>query len=73
MVKVTFAIGVCNEARELDDLLHFLINEQDVINHGDVNTHWMVIFRNIGITTSHSVRVMSSSCWMPMKFRKRNS
>lgn len=35
MVKVTFAIGVCNEARELDDLLHFLINEQDVINHGD--------------------------------------
>ena len=35
MVKVTFAIGVCNEARELDDLLHFLVNEQDVINHGD--------------------------------------
>tara|TARA_B110000285_G_C14816599_1_gene464498 strand:+ start:73 stop:690 length:618 start_codon:yes stop_codon:yes gene_type:complete len=49
MVKVTFAIGVCHEARELDDLLHFLVIEQSVIEYGDeVN----VMMDSVNVTKS---------------------
>ena len=34
-MHVTFAIGVCDEARELDDLLYFLVGAQKVIESGD--------------------------------------
>jgi hypothetical protein len=34
-MRVTFAIGVCDEARELDDLLYFLVGAQKVIESGD--------------------------------------
>lgn len=34
-MKITFAIGVCTEARELDDLLHYLLRVEKVTASGD--------------------------------------
>lgn len=34
-MRVTYAIGVCTEARELDDLLHYLLRVEKVLESGD--------------------------------------
>ena len=34
-MRVTFAIGVCNESRELENLLHYLLDVEKVCENGD--------------------------------------